>query len=449
MPAKLRLAQALGLLDDRSWFGTLDIPLRSLAPRHRVLARFVRDELLKNVWSFNWDCLFENALARVGLKRGEAAHNQPWLTRFSTIIVQEDFPKLSENHLFCILKPHGCVTALIEARQAFDSGDLPKARELAERFMITASELGAARYNATDKQFTTKMQEQLQAYPVMIIGWSISDPYLIALANEVVGLRLEKSIPEELTIVDIAFNNKGHTQIATQYGHTEATAFFKVSTKPSETNTDALLLWLQAIFCLDQLIAVSGRYPDLQVRLCAHRKTLSATVKNHLIVDWADEFLPAWTRLCWRGGLVPCQGFDPYELEIDRADEQIPWHVPEAIRRYDLEAGAFLLDRVLACPGNWDLKMFPGGFWNQAELRLVLPIPAWGNFNSLGALKPHVADLRMGYIERIDILPLTYDNAAVTVSTVDGIRRSLSQVIPLPQFADPANIMVASHAGPI
>jgi hypothetical protein len=75
-PPKLALAKALGLLADQSWTGNVPVPLRGTTPRHRVIARFAREQRWASVWSLNWDCILENALERVGLERGRGgAHS--------------------------------------------------------------------------------------------------------------------------------------------------------------------------------------------------------------------------------------------------------------------------------------------------------------------------------------------------------------------------------------
>jgi len=59
---KLRFAEALGLLDNPCWWGRSEIDFRGNTPRHRVIARFTKEGLWCSIWSFNWDCILENAL---------------------------------------------------------------------------------------------------------------------------------------------------------------------------------------------------------------------------------------------------------------------------------------------------------------------------------------------------------------------------------------------------
>jgi len=75
-PPKLQLAEALGIMTDLRWRGAnRDGPVE---PRHRIIARFARENRLNSIWSLNWDCLLENALGRVGLSRGVPRADLPW-----------------------------------------------------------------------------------------------------------------------------------------------------------------------------------------------------------------------------------------------------------------------------------------------------------------------------------------------------------------------------------
>jgi len=63
---KLKIAAALGILDNPAWQGKIDTPLRENWPRHRVVARFAREKRWHAIWSLNWDCLLEVGLESVG-----------------------------------------------------------------------------------------------------------------------------------------------------------------------------------------------------------------------------------------------------------------------------------------------------------------------------------------------------------------------------------------------
>jgi hypothetical protein len=138
---KLTLAQALRIPSDPRW-GAYTRTSRSL-PRHRVVARFAREELWKEIWSFNWDCWQENALEAVGIKRGQSDVRLPWPTAFSTFVTAADCHGIAAAGTIVVVKPHGCVTALLDAEQATRKGNQLRARALTSRFLITQTELNS------------------------------------------------------------------------------------------------------------------------------------------------------------------------------------------------------------------------------------------------------------------------------------------------------------------
>ena len=122
--SRLSLAEALGLLDDQRWFGETGLPLSGNTPRHRVIARFVVEKRLRAIISLNWDTLLEAALDSVGLSDlsdGER-HLRPWaITARTSIVDDTQMPRLSGAHIFPVIKPHGCVHNLEQARRQFRS----------------------------------------------------------------------------------------------------------------------------------------------------------------------------------------------------------------------------------------------------------------------------------------------------------------------------------------
>ena len=56
------------------WRGRTGIPLRGNTPRHRVVARLVREGRWHALWSLNWDCILESALESWGCQRIREGH---------------------------------------------------------------------------------------------------------------------------------------------------------------------------------------------------------------------------------------------------------------------------------------------------------------------------------------------------------------------------------------
>jgi hypothetical protein len=404
---KLRLAEALEILADPRWVAQVGLPLRSTLPRHRVIARFAREDRWARLWSLNWDSHLENALEQIGFDRGEPKSNQPWPKAYRTIITADEFrAHAGRTNLFCILKPHGCVRALIKARELEDAGNTAEARELAERFMITESELRAERKNRTDTTFSIALKAALNESPMMVAGWSISEPYLRAMMDETVREVIVKGTVEELTIADIRFNADGHTKIAECYGLTKEQVYVELQPGEDGFNTDRLFLWIQARYALDQLTEHASE--ALKPRIRALIEQVKRPVADHFLIGWADVFLPAWVRLCWRAKLVACAGFEPHQLRLELEDEHVPWNIHPSLMRPDLSAAAILLSRLSEDGSPWDACLFPGALWNRTTGRLVLPLPTWGPCSGLDALNPllKVLQRELALVTAVDILPV-------------------------------------------
>jgi hypothetical protein len=172
-------------------------------------------------------------------------------------------------------------------------------------------------------------------------------------------------------------------------------------------------------------------------------------IAEHFLFAWADNFLPAWNRMCWRAGIVPCAGYRSEELALDHPDEHIPWHLP-AVHRLDLTAAGNLLTWLPLDGGKWNVARFAGALWDEASLRLVIPLPAWGEVNDLAALRPLVSDQAMGFVEKLDMLPMHYDPLSPEMSdeALAALKGRLARTMMIPQFAVPENIGIARDIGP-
>ena len=118
---KLTLAESLDIPNERHWLGCVSTQRNT--PRHRVVARFAREGLWDQIWSLNWDCVQESALENVGIRRRAIDAGMPWPTVFNTFITAADCAQMGEANSVKVLKPHGCVMALVEAQRARDSGN--------------------------------------------------------------------------------------------------------------------------------------------------------------------------------------------------------------------------------------------------------------------------------------------------------------------------------------
>ena len=438
---KLKIAGALGILDNPAWLGKIEMPLRRNWPRHRVIARFAKERRWRAIWSLNWDCLLEVGLESVGFDEAQPLIEQPWPTTYVTYVTPNNAQSGAHEDTVTVYKPHGCVKSLIKAEEEHNKGNHKAARLLAERFMITKTELAKLERKLSDpadRLFYCHLHSHLAGHPLLGVGWSVSEDYLIDLARKALEAQTKRNSPDELTIVDIKFNNKGHKQLAECYGRDESTAYARVSREPDGLTTDRLFLWIQTLYALECLKRHSRVNSNLIQRICDR---FQKPVCDDFVISWVDNFLPTWVRLCWRGGLVPYikngRQIRKHSLRIEKPDEHIPWDI-DGIRRPDLFTAAHLLARIGANVKGWDFNKFPGGLWKGSKGLLVIPLPAWGDRPDLSGLTPLLKQLEQdfGYVQELSILPLHTDTTVpITQDVADLLKMRLANITQRIQFA--------------
>jgi hypothetical protein len=451
---KLSLAQALGITSELQWKGCVRSE-RNTA-RHRIVARFAREGLWEQIWSLNWDCIQESALENVGIRRKPDLEGLPWPTAFDTYVTAADCRKLGVNNNVQIVKPHGCVMAVCEAEDQARAGNQTKSVELAARFLITSTELSnldRSGNNPAQNYIFASLTTKIASNPLVILGWSISEEYLIEHLTKEVGPILQqchsegKLAPDELSVVDIAFNNRNHTKLAGLYNMTPAQAHIPV--QAVGFNMDSLFLWLQAIYALTCLQAPASNVEKGEIDALLRRAEDPLSAPSYLL-DWVDNFLPVWVRLCWRCGLFDCcnQGTNapitPEEIPLECRDEHVPWRF-RGVPRKDLQAAAKLLLRLEKNNRGpeWDYQIYPGGLFDAAQHRLIIPVPAWRieTMNDLRGLKPLMDEVKRrgaGFIDTLSLLPLP--EKPVETSDMTKLKELVARQFPLPQFADHRNI---------
>jgi hypothetical protein len=448
---KLRIADALGLLDDPIWQGKINIPLRGTWPRHRVIARFARESKWHAIWSLNWDCLIEAGLESVGIEEGEGLTiKHPWPTKYVTYITSTDSRTSDLYGTITIYKPHGCVKSLIGAREAEIKGNGVEAERLADRFIITKTDLSnlEKKFNdPTDRIFFCHFCSHVATKPLVAIGWSVSEDYLVQIVQKALEAQNRPDCCDELTIVDIDFNNKGHKRLAQCYCCDENKAHVKVSPGPSGFTTDRLLLWVQALYALECLERHCDTDDHYIGNLCSRYQN---PIIDDFVIDWVDDFLPSWVRLCWRQGLVAYykngKPVPRNSINIEKQDEHIPLHI-EGISRPDLWAASRLLQAIGKNEKNWDFGKFPGAFWRPENGLLLIPLPVWGERNQtdltgLRVLLKHL-DQDFGYVRKMGILLVAAETAKpITREVVDKFKAKLAGVCQRIQYANLAGTHV-------
>jgi hypothetical protein len=431
---KLRFSEALGLLTDPRWWDMTEIDFRGNTPRHRVIARFAKEGLLHSIWSFNWDCILENALEQIGLPSVAPRFKSPWEKyHYAAHVHSHYFPYSKDKNVLNIHKPHGCVRALREAQGA-EGTDQAKAEALSYRLMVGARELcdrsSFTKATTEDEAFFDAMRDDVRNAFNLVIGWSMGEDSL-----------KKKLLPciqyqgTTLAIVDPVFSSN-HLEICQATGLQQKDVHFKLEFNKCP-NRDDVFLWQQALYSLERLEAENGDNPILDMQGTNWRSAVSPCAANFLMA-WVDEFLPTWTRLCWSAGLVEARLMPSHQIDLERRDEYIPLNYRH-VDRPDLQAAIRLLNAIPALGNGFDAQEFPGGLFHNKTGTLVIPLPCWGDLNELRALRPLVDALRgkLGYVQQVAVWPIGVD--AECRERGEALRQSLSAIMPVPAFADPSN----------
>src|SRR5215213_2753241 len=413
---KLTLAHALDIPDEDYWMAY--VSTERSEPRHRVIARFAREGLWDQIWSLNWDCIQENAFENVGIHRDGEEMGLPWPTVFHCFITASDCGQMGDSTSVKILKPHGCVMALVNAKESTDKGDYGRSLELAERFLITASELATMAPvpnppgDPTQEFIFSSLCVKLCTLPFVIAGWRASENYLLDHIDLTVRPKLdERSVSiDELSVIDIEFNTEGHSRLASFYKKDQDSAHIVVTR--AGFDLDSLFLWLQALLAIGSLKLWT--LPAEQGTLSQIEQSIEQPPDDSTFVTaWADSFLPVWVRLCWRCGLVTCfragQILTSNDINLESRDEHIPWTLPKTINRPELAAASRLLIALYRSGRglSWNFESFPGGLYK--DNLLIIPVPAWDVpvSNDLRRLKPLIDALKhtgAGYIDQVRVL---------------------------------------------
>jgi hypothetical protein len=445
---KLRLAESLGISKDAHWAAPVH-PANN-TPRHRVIARFAREGMWKCIWSLNWDFYQESALINVGVgSDNKSVKRPPWPVVFSTFVTAAECPTHGVEGIVHIVKPHGCVMAIVEARKHADAGNIMRAKQLADRFLITQSELDQRnKDDGTEKFVFHSLCAACSSNPFVVAGWSASEQYILKRFEEEVRPALaERQVmaADELSIVDITLNAEGHTSLAQFYGKTGAQTHIPV--EAAGLTTDQLMLWVQGLYALDRLVTWSNVTDKPQL------EALTALIEQPpdvfpYVITLADAFLPAWVRLCWQLDLVRCldtatnQPIRGDQIAIDSPNEHIPWQI-DAIDRRDLQAASRILAAIERCghADSWNFARHPGALYRDSDNVLVVLLPAWipnvpNDLRGLRSLADAVRAGGSGFVRELWLIPVHWDaGQAVGDRVKQELKASLATSFRLPRFA--------------
>jgi hypothetical protein len=367
---RLKLAEAMGL-DTIPEFG-VDPSTAPSKLRHRILARFVREGLLDQVWTVNWDCHIENALAMCGMPEAGVDNNVPWRSAQRVVVLPKDVPATNENNTVGVFKPHGCVRAL---RRATLAKDIDEKKELASRFMITTTDL--ERTATTDpKPIYSTLAAEISKAPMIAVGWAVSEKYLRKYIKEQCAQARPKPSAQSDILSCVALDwEAGHGVLAEVYKTTKDKAFVQVVKPDDQMCTDNLLKWVQALYGLDVLIEVAHADDQASLRpLLTELETVDTGSLDVIqpALTWFDSFLPYWTRYCWRQGLVQFthrgKSLDLATVNMGSPEEWIPLRLTGR-HVEDLASAAYVLAKLLERNrlGRYDYTWCEGLLYDDAQ----------------------------------------------------------------------------------
>lgn len=460
--AKLRLADAMGVISDPRFQAKVGIPLRGNTPRHRIAARFAREKRLEVIWSLNFDCIMETALESVGLlphpKPTTHLNNPlPWRRWYCTWSPGDTHtPTAKKDCTLHVIKPHGCVNKLAKGQAVF---------------VITADELKAlpTKLNAVNGRLKVVFSDT----PLTAVGWSAEEKYIHDEINDVKQQQTLATTPDRLSIIDPYWTPKppsaadtNHNKLAAAFGVIQAECHFPTSSSGNPT-TDQFFQWMQTRYGLERLEQFSQA--NSQVNAAWDTKAIElSSIKNQfpepMPTDWLnfffDDFLAVWVRLCCNAGKVVYKHnaatIQPDVVATYRRDEHIPWGYGSSDREDLLSVIPLILSLRGTPPTNtttkWNFGEFPGALWDETDGHLVLPLPAWGMDNLIieAALKPLVNGWnwsRKGIIYKVSILPLLPQPNYAPINDDNLIlRSSVAHVMKSSKFTIPLNIGLVSLA---
>lgn len=455
---KLRFAEALGLLSDPRWWGKTAIHFRGTAPRHRVVARFAKEGLWHSVWSFNWDCILEHAFDQIGLPKGKPPRfPSPWEKNHYVVHIHSvHFPRSRDPRALNIHKPHGCVQALLCAKDAKAQGNAKKADDLSYRLMVGKRELddrsSLDKAKQEDDAFFVALKDGVAGTGNVVVGWSMGELSLRRELKQCIG-----HPNTHLAILDLEFGfSAGHQEISEAAGCQQESVHFKLKDDACPDRDD-VFLWQQALFTLEQLEVTNANKPVLDANGSDWRAGAQCCAEG-FFTDWADEFLPTWTRLCWSAGLLQAPAMPSHLIDLEHRDYYIPLNYPDVLRT-DLNAAIALLGALPALGDGFDARNFPGGLFHQASATLVVPLPSGKELNDLRALRPLIDALRgqLGFVAKVAMWPIEFAQHVSSSEERKQLLQRLSAIMPVPAFADPnahpsricliADIKEVTHAG--
>jgi hypothetical protein len=439
---KLQIAKSLGLTSDPRWLAGVSLPIDQAKPRHRVLARLVREDRLYSIWTFNWDCRIEAALESIGFREDEIVADQPWRVRYQRVLTLKDYGKVSPDRTVLVHKRHGCIRNVM-AMEALDAAGKATPQQYGEfRLRITKAELSEVLDKTTDdyKSFRGQIDSAFAGRPVAICGWSASENYLLdALEECKERLRQYPNPVGRLSIVDPNYNDSGHLRLSQIYDVTKAQCHFPIAPAAGVPDQDEFFLWTQSLHALDFMYRVLDEHVPLQKWFANLIEGTKASAHSTWLTSFIDRLLPAWVQLCWRAGLVTARHrgkkLKPEDVRLEGED----WYVPlnQAIPdRPELIAAAYLLKSLHDLPANRRFDLVVGGIYRDDTAELFVPLPAWqdlGDTNVLNSIARVAARIKAvgGFGSKVVLVAMGADGSPIEAAGLTALRDCYNSVAKL------------------
>jgi hypothetical protein len=434
-----RLAEELGLFELQTWHGDADLLLGRNYAKHRAIARLAADGRFNTIVCLNWDCFLEAALDAVGLVRNRVNEDHPGKIGGFAVIVGDDQHPPACMGIFRLIKPHGCVINLYEQR-ANNQGKKPVLKITYDDLLSTVS--------SVNHDVTQEILLGWKGRPLITSGWSGSEPYLKDIADHIKSDCADLDVKDKLSVIDLVWQGN-HDHLAMCYGTTKELSFFEVA-PAGKANIDHLWMSVYTRYAIQKMRGYTADEVKEQLDAFLSGSRETATEKWEVAMQFCDDFLPSWCRLCWRLGAVLCYRNDQTQIPPNRIP-LVPrdWHVPFDTKvgtapdqRPDLRAAGTLLMKLLELSDNrWRLDIFPGGLWRKDDGLMLLPVPTFFPIEmrvDLSGLKPQIEEISRYHpfseIQSIRLLLITAGDAAEPRQDeliIRAFSSALRQVLPL------------------
>jgi len=242
---------------------------------------------LHSIWSFNWDCILENALEQIGLPGVKPRFESPWeKNHYATHVHSDYFPRSSNPKAINIHKPHGCVRALHKAWDAKESNP-NEADELSYRLMVGKRELhnrsSCPKAKPEDQLFYAVLKGDVSGRFNLLFGWSMGEKSL--------RRELFPSFRSHATTFAIADPklSAGHRAACRFTGCQQQQIYFPLTDCPDR---DDVFIWQHALYSLERLEALNRDKPILDMQGANWPRSIIHSCAANFLTAWADEFLP-------------------------------------------------------------------------------------------------------------------------------------------------------------